>query len=213
VHTHKESESLKTLLGNITPHIIPIGLDSDTNFQKDNSVSKSYKLIDFITIARNDEIKRLHLITDIAYKFPAAKFVLISNIEGQPRLPSNLSTYKNVDEDAKYHLLSQSHFYFSPSAYESLGIAIAEAESIGIPALMDINTGYISAVHHNDRALLTYTLETLDEQITKLLSFSDDEYLELSQNARNRAREVSWLSQAKKIGNLHEQCYSYNYIV
>lgn len=211
VHTHKESESLKALLGNITPHIIPIGLDSDTNFHKINRISKNDTVFDFITIARNDEIKRLPLLFDMARKFPAAKFLLISNIEAKPTPPSNLSIYENVDEDAKYHLLSQSYFYFSTSAYESLGIAIAEAESFGVPALVDLNTGYLSAVRHNDKAYLTYTLETLDERITHLLSFKENKYLQLSQNAKNRAREVSWLSQAKKFGNLHEQCYSNNH--
>lgn len=211
VHTEKESDSLKSLLGNITPHILPIGLFRSCNLSEANSVLKNEKRFDFITVARNDEIKRLPLIFDLAEKYPNSNFLLISDIDEKSHFPPNVYIYKNVDEEAKYVLLSQSYFYFSSSAYESLGIAIAEAESIGIPALIDINTGYLSAVHHNDRAYLTYTWKTLDERIGRLLSLSENDYITLSQNARQRALKVSWQSQAKKFGNLHEQCYRNNH--
>jgi len=213
VHTEKENSSLVKFLGNINTHILPIGLRSDVKIQKVNNVAEINKRFDFITIARNDDVKRLRLVFELARKLPSTNFLLISTLDDKAQFPANLTIYQNVDENAKFEMLSQSRFYFSPSAYESLGIAIAEAESIGIPALVDLNTGYLSAVDHNDLTHLTYELNTLEDQINKLLSLSENDYLDLSQRAKIRAEKVSWQFQCKRFEKLLEQCHNNDDII
>lgn len=163
----------------------------------------------FISISRNDQVKRIDLFLDLVDKYKNQKFILIGNKwDINPR--SNLEIHEKVCEKEKYNLIAESKYYISTSEYEALGLSIAEAEYMGVPAICRTSTGYIYASNMNDKRIIYNSDQELIHKIKNIINISNEEYRKMSHSAHKRAKKISWEYEFIKFVKIYENCFSNN---
>lgn len=176
-YTMNEREEFSKYFKLYLMKIIPIGLVYGLN-KKANQDLKKRQLAklnyDFSFVARNDKVKDIDLFISIAKIFPEKKFALVS--ENNFAIPKNVDLFSNLRVDELKKLLISSRFFLSTSRYESLGLAIAEAEKLGVPAILRSNTGYLQINGMFELLGTPLVFDTLDELegiIAKLNNIED----------------------------------------
>lgn len=151
VYSKSQKEAFGRYLGKHDITVLPFGLrekkfETEQGFlDKRAQVTPRY---DAIYICRSDKIKHRDLYVALAERYSDQKFCLVT--DGPVAPVDNLDVFFSVPHEQLVDLLLHSRFFVSTSIYESYGLAIAEAEFHGMPALVRRQTGYFDQFERNE---------------------------------------------------------------
>lgn len=163
------------------------------------------KVLQLLTIARIDEVKRLDcLIYAVAELRKAGMPVELTVIgSGKQKLlhklkiiTKRLNLTKNIkfvgfiESDRKFDFIDNADIFVLSSDNENFGIAAAEAVSRGIPVVLSKNVGFSAFVHKYEAGLVTKTNSPLDLS-TAILSIAV-EYSKFESKTRLAAPFLGW---------------------
>ena len=106
-------------------------------------------------------------------------------------LPDNIFTkfYGNVKPDGVMDILQKNHVFVSPTLGENYGHAIAEALSLGLPALISTNTPWVGL----EKANAGYNLELKDQEfldkIEELYTMDSETFAKMQLDANRYIKE------------------------
>lgn len=114
-----------------------------------------------------------------------------------------------VDEVAKEHLLATTDIYIQPSCYESLGIAIIEAMSYGIPVVATRVGGIPELIEHGVNGFLfDYNDFKQIDVFLKLLIKEDRLRAEFGYKARSKSEKFAVPAFEEKLETIYQQILS-----
>ena len=200
VYSDSQKQAFGRYIKSKNMDVLPFGLRANNygDGQKVAARRQATKLVyDCIYICRSDVIKRQDLYLFLAKSFPDKKFCLITDRE--LNAPKNVDCHYSVSHEKLVDLLLSSRFFVSTSDYESYGLAIAEAEFHGLPALARRQTGYFDQFKTNhmpdtDIGLCFHNDEEAHRLLSELMCYSDKKLLakEVIFYFQNRSQKASF---------------------
>ena len=203
----------------INPGILSLEEIKEENKNKANKIL-SDRFPKLITISRFDKRKNhekiIMAVRNLKEIYPNIIYICIGQGEEEENLKKlslelNLSDQiiflKNIDNNYKNALLSQSNLFVMPSikfkkSVEGFGIVFVEAAQYGVPSLGGIEGGEADAIIQNKTGLLCDG-NNLNEIYKAIDSFfKDKKYIEFSKNAKIHSEKFNWkniILQYKKI--------------
>ncbi|MEB3160570.1 MAG: glycosyltransferase family 4 protein [Synechocystis sp.] len=130
-----------------------------------------------------------------AEKIPNLQLISFGNGDISPQLPlpSNCQYYKNPPQDKLKEIYAQCNAWLVGSRSEGFGLPILEAMACRTPVIAT-PVGAAPELLANGGGILTKPEDPVNmaEAIIKLCSFTDDEWLTMSQNAYKTATAYTW---------------------
>ena len=200
-------------------HIIHPGISKPKNIENHTKIkaqeifSDSYPKI--ITVARMDKRKGhdkiLMLIKNLKTKFPKIKYVSIGfgdeennliKLSKELSIEKEVVFLKNITEDLKYALISESNLFLMPSrieknSVEGFGISFIEAASYGVGSIGGKDGGASDAIKHNNTGLICdgNDLSSIYESVNYFLE--KNKFVEFGVNAKEFSKNFYWDKIAK----------------
>jgi len=163
-----------------------------------------------ITVARLDKRKGhdkiLMSIKNLKEKFPKIKYISIGfgdeeknlyKLNEKLSLHENVIFLKNISEDLKFALISESNLFIMPSrieknSVEGFGISFIEAASLGVGSIGGQDGGASDAISHNKTGLICdgNDLNSIYESIISF--FENDKFKYFGENSRKFSENFYW---------------------
>ncbi len=163
-----------------------------------------------ITVARLDKRKGhdkiLMLIKNLKTKYPNIKYISIGSGEEESnlkKLSKELSLdkevifLKNIDENLKISLISESNLFLMPSriekkSVEGFGISFVEAASYGTGSIGGKDGGASDAISHNVTGLICDGNDLNSIYDTTISFFSDENFTKFGKAAKEFSEKFHW---------------------
>jgi len=169
-----------------------------------------------ITVARLDKRKGhdkiLMLIKNLKPKFPKIKYISLGlgkeegnliKLVKELSLEKEVTFLKNIDENLKIALISESNLFLMPSrieknSVEGFGIAFIEAASYGVASIGGKDGGASDAIAHNKTGLICdgNDLNSIYESVNDFLS--NEKFVEFGKAAYEFSHNFHWNKIVKK---------------
>ncbi len=201
-------------------HTIPNGIDTDFwRPQTDRggvTEKKENDAVTVLTVSRLTRRKRVQSIPKIIkalHKYSlnsGVRFVIVGSgplkraLQRYAKKETGLYLIDCVDRQKLHSIYESADLYLSPSKKEAFGIAVAEAQSMMLPAVALNHGGAAEIVIHNTTGYVASTDAELTEYLATLI---DDEVtrLRMGREARKHAvRRFSWKLVTKRVLRVYE---------
>jgi len=195
-------------------HVIFPGIKKPKNIEN-NYKSKAESIFQdsfpkIITVSRLDKRKGhdkiLMLIKNLKPKFPKIKYISIGFGEEEKNLikltkelslENDVIFLKNIEENLKFSLISESNLFLMPSriekkSVEGFGISFIEAASYGVGSIGGKHGGASDAIQHNKTGLICdgTDLNMIYEATNKF--FSNQNYIKFGNAAKTFSINFHW---------------------
>jgi len=193
----------------INPGIEPIEDLNQTYLNQAKNLLKNYSPR-LITVSRFDKRKNhekiIMSLRNLKEVYPNIIYICIGygeeeeNIKSlvkQLNLDKNVLFFKDIHQDFKNVLISQSNLFVMPSikykkSVEGFGIVFVEAAQYGVPSIGGKDGGAADAIIHDKTGIICdgNNLEDIYSSITKLLE--NKKYIEFGKEAKISAEKFQW---------------------
>ena len=163
-----------------------------------------------ITVARLEKRKGhdkiLMLIKNLKSKFSKVKYVAIGDgpeeknllkLSKELGLENEVTFLKNIDENLKLALISESNLFLMPTriekrSVEGFGISFMEAASYGVASIGGKDGGASDAIIHNETGLICdgKDLNSIYESVINF--FNNKKYIEFGKNSKKFSEKFHW---------------------
>jgi len=187
---------------------IPKKIENISKIEAEKIYGKSFPRI--ITVARFDKRKGhdkiLMAIKNLKSKFSRIKYISIGfgdeennllRLSKELSLEKEVVFLKNVNDNLKTALISESNLFLMPSrieknSVEGFGISFIEAASYGIASIGGKDGGASDAIDHNKTGLICdgNDLNSIYNSVTTI--FRNDKYIEYGKNAKIFSENFHW---------------------
>ena len=177
-----------------------------------NEAKKTYQesFPKIITVSRLDKRKGhdkiLMLIKNLKTKYPNIRYISIGfgdeeknllNLRKELSLEKEVTFLKNINENFKRALISESDFFLMPTrrenkSVEGFGISFIEAASYGIPSIGGSYGGASDAIYHNKTGLICdgSELNSIHDAVSEILK--DKKFVTFGKAAKHFSENFHW---------------------